>query len=162
MRMSPANVYRFFDSKATLREALAERLTGQVESACVKVLRGAGSVAERFRSYVVEAHRMTRDRYASSENVNELMDVAMRDNWKVVDEHMKRMMGHIRDVIDDGVKSGEFRVSDPDKAARMVFFALVVFVDPSHMTKLFKDDNDLSEARNMSVFLSGALQSGCI
>ena len=39
LRMSPANVYRFFDSKKSIIAAVAQRLMGEVEEA-------AGAIAE--------------------------------------------------------------------------------------------------------------------
>ena len=42
LRMSPANVYRFFDSKKAIHEGVARRLMGEVESA-------AGDIASADR-----------------------------------------------------------------------------------------------------------------
>ena len=47
--MSPANVYRFFDSKKSINAGVARRLMGEVEQASQAIVAEAGSAAERLR-----------------------------------------------------------------------------------------------------------------
>ena len=160
--MSPANVYRFYDSKASLREALADRLTRQVESQCEKVIQGGGSASGRLEALITEYHRMTLDRYLSAENVHEMLDAAMRENWRVIDNHTERMRQLIRSVVEDGVKSGEFPLRDLPAAAEMIFFSIVAFIDPACVARLFKNEENFKHARAMSRFLTAALRAGCV
>lgn len=160
--MSPANVYRFFDSKASLREALAARLTRQVEEVCEKVARGTGSAAERLANMLVEYHRMTLDRYISAANVHEMLDTAVRENWNVVVTHMERMEKLMWDLILEGTHNMEFKVNDVDSAARLVNFAIMAFIDPACVSRFFVNEKDFRQAREMSAFIIGALKSGCV
>jgi AcrR family transcriptional regulator len=159
--MSPANVYRFFDSKATLRQTMAARLTGQVEEACRNAAQAPGSVSERMSAMLVEYHRMTLDRYIISANVHEMLGVAMMENWQVINVHAQRMQEIIRGLIDEGVESGEFKVRDAECAARMYYYAICVFIDPTHVARLFLDDG-MTQVAEMNAFLLGALKSGNI
>ena len=160
--MSPANVYRFFDSKASLREALADRLTRQVEDVCIKVAHGEGCVAERLSSMIIEYHRMTLDRYISAANVHEILDAAIRENWNVVVAHMERMLKLITVLIQEGVDKAEFKVRDVETASRMVNYAIIAFIDPPCVARFFVDEKDFKQAREMSAFIIGALRSGCV
>src|SRR3712207_1943522 len=58
LKMSPANVYRFFDSKKAINEAVAERLMREVEGAIDAIARGPGSATERLSAMVATMHRM--------------------------------------------------------------------------------------------------------
>src|SRR3974390_1238465 len=49
LRMSPANVYRFFDSKKSINEGVARALMGEVEDALTAIVARPGSAAERLR-----------------------------------------------------------------------------------------------------------------
>ena len=49
LRMSPANVYRFFDSKKAIHEGVARVLMGGVEDATQVIATGRGSAASRLR-----------------------------------------------------------------------------------------------------------------
>ena len=160
--MSPANVYRFYESKTALREALVFKLTRQVEGICAKVLQGEGGAADRLTSMIVEYHRLTLDRYLSAVNAHEMLDAAIRENWTVVDNHTERMRQLIKDVIEDGIRRGEFKVTDPDCAARMVFLAIIPLADPTQVALLSVNDKDFQQAREMSRFVVGALKSGCV
>ena len=49
LRMSPANVYRFFDSKKAINEAVVERLIGEVEALISTIADAPGKgPGERF------------------------------------------------------------------------------------------------------------------
>src|SRR6195952_5748814 len=50
LKMSPANVYRFFDSKKSINAAVARRLMGEVEDAARTIAGGGQSAAERLRA----------------------------------------------------------------------------------------------------------------
>jgi AcrR family transcriptional regulator len=160
--MSPANVYRFFESKASLREALASRLTSQVESVCAKVAQGEGTASDRLVAFLVEYHRMTLDRYISAANVHEMLDTAVRENWNVVTVHIQKMQSLLRGLIEEGVRNGEFCIGDMEKASRLVYYAMIPFIDPATVVRMFVNDVDFSQSREMGTFIVGALKSGCI
>ena len=52
LRMSPANVYRFFDSKKAIHEGVARTLMGGVEIAAQSICRNRRSATTRMRSRV--------------------------------------------------------------------------------------------------------------
>jgi AcrR family transcriptional regulator len=160
--MSPANVYRFFDSKASLRESLVGRLTHQVEDVCAKVAHGEGTAAERLSNMIVEYHRMTLDRYICAANVHEILDTAIRENWNYVVAHMERMQKIIWELILEGTHNAEFKVNDVDSASRLVNYAIIAFIDPSCVARFFADEKDFKQARAMSAFIIGALKSGSV
>jgi len=160
--MSPANVYRFFESKAALREALTDRFTKQVEASCLEEIRKSGTASQRLSSMILEYHKITVDRYISEANVHEMLSVAIRENWNVVDKHIFRMKKIIHDIIEDGVKSGEFKVHDLECATNVVYHAIIAFIDPTCVSRLFIYTNNIDQARAMGVFIVGALKSGSI
>src|SRR5215218_11146590 len=49
LRMSPANVYRFFDSKKSINEAVAERVTAAVRARMAAIARADRPAGERLR-----------------------------------------------------------------------------------------------------------------
>ena len=58
LRMSPANVYRFFDSKKAIHEGVARGLMGEVEEAAQRIARSRGPAAARLRELMKTIHRM--------------------------------------------------------------------------------------------------------
>src|SRR5215210_98378 len=58
LRMSPANVYRFFESKRAINEAVAERLMREVEGALETIACRNRPAADRLRDMIATMHRM--------------------------------------------------------------------------------------------------------
>src|ERR1700738_5610021 len=58
LRMSPANVYRFFDSKKAIHEGVARTLMGGVEDAAQAIATQRGSAASRLRELLTPTPRM--------------------------------------------------------------------------------------------------------
>jgi AcrR family transcriptional regulator len=160
--MSPANVYRFFESKAALREALVSKLTHQVEEVAQRAVYGSGCASERLTAMIVECHRMTLDRYLTAVNAHEMLDTAIRENWNVIDYYTDQIKRLIKEVILDGVHSGEFNVTDVDSATRLIYIAIIPFIDPTKVALLFVNDVDFKQARGMCAFIVGALKGGCV
>src|SRR5436853_7054198 len=63
MRMSPANVYRFFDSKKAIHEGVARSLMSGVEDAAHVIRVRPGSAESRLRDLLATVHRMNCERY---------------------------------------------------------------------------------------------------
>src|SRR6201991_3790344 len=63
LRMSPANVYRFFDSKKSINAGVARGLMGEVEDAAKAIANAPGSASARLRELIVSINRMNAERY---------------------------------------------------------------------------------------------------
>src|ERR1700753_1012405 len=77
LRMSPANVYRFFDSKKAIHEGDARRLMGEVEEAAHFIAARPGSAPLRLRELLTSIHRMNSERYVGDSKLHEMVEVAM-------------------------------------------------------------------------------------
>src|ERR1700754_1675025 len=62
LRMSPANVYRFFDSKRGIHEAVARRLMGEVETAATAIAFETEEPVGRLRRLLATIHHMNAER----------------------------------------------------------------------------------------------------
>jgi AcrR family transcriptional regulator len=130
LRMSPANVYRFFDSKKSINAGVAKRLMGEVEDASRKIASGKSGATGRLRQLLSTIHRMNSDRYVADAKLHDMVAVAMEEDWDVCRMHMECIIGTIGAVIADGVASGEFRVADVNVAANCTCAAMVRFFHP--------------------------------
>src|SRR5215471_15029787 len=155
LQMSPANVYRFFDSKKSINAGVARRLTGEVEQASKEIAARQGKAAGRLRELLTTIHRMNSDRYVADSKMHEMVAVAMEEDWDVCRMHMETIIGTIGAVIADGVASGEFRVADVNVAANCTCAAMVRFFHP----QLIADCADKPEPTldQMIDFVIGAL-----
>jgi AcrR family transcriptional regulator len=130
LQMSPANVYRFFDSKKSINAGVARRLMGQVEQASQAIAQSRGSAAGRLRKLLTTVHQMNSARYVGDSKMHEMVACAMEENWDVCRAHMEYIVGVIASVIASGVASGEFHVPDAGTAAMCTCAAMVRFFHP--------------------------------
>jgi AcrR family transcriptional regulator len=130
LRMSPANVYRFFDSKKAIHEGVARTLMGGVEQAAEAIASGRGSAALRLRELITSIHRMNCERYIGDSKLHEMVEIAMEESWEVCVAHMQRITETIGAVIAEGVASGEFEVPDVPLAAMCACTAMMRYFHP--------------------------------
>jgi AcrR family transcriptional regulator len=130
LRMSPANVYRFFDSKKSINVAVARRLMGEVEDAALAIVGEPAPAAQRLRALLSSIHLMNAERYVGDAKLHEMVAVAMEENWDVCVAHMEQITTRIAEVIADGTVSGEFHAPDLELAAGCTCSAMIRFFHP--------------------------------
>src|SRR6202048_3583694 len=130
LRMSPANVYRFFDSKKAIHEGVARSLMGGVEDAAEAIVTKRGPAAARLRELMTTIHRMNCERYVGDSKLHEMVAIAMEESWDVCVDHIQRITETIAAVIAEGAASGEFDAPDVPLAAMCACTAMNRFFHP--------------------------------
>jgi AcrR family transcriptional regulator len=130
LRMSPANVYRYFDSKKAIHEGVARTLMGGVEDAAQAIAARREPAASRLRELMTTIHRMNCERYVGDSKLHEMVAIAMEESWEVCVDHIQRITETIAAVIADGVASGEFKAPDVPLAAMCACTAMIRFFHP--------------------------------
>jgi len=130
LRMSPANVYRFFESKKAIHQAVARGLMGEVELEAQRIVTRPGPVLPRFRELLTTIHRMNTERYVGHNKLHEMVAVAMEEDWDVCVAHMECIAGVIGQMIAQGVATGEFEAPDLQLASLCACTAMIRFFHP--------------------------------
>jgi AcrR family transcriptional regulator len=130
LRMSPANVYRFFDSKRSIHEGVARILMGGVEEAAQAIADRPGPAAPRLRELMKTVHRMNSERYVGDSKLHEMVAIAMEEDWEVCTAHIMLITQTMGRVIAQGVTSGEFEVADLEQAALCCCTGMIRFFHP--------------------------------
>ena len=109
LKMSPANVYRFFDSKKAINEAVAERLMREVEDAIDAIAAAPGPAAERLRAMI--ADHAPHERLALHRRPAHARDggAALSESWEVVHGHIERKGEIFERVVREGIEIGRVR-----------------------------------------------------
>jgi AcrR family transcriptional regulator len=130
LRMSPANVYRFFDSKKAIHEGVARGLMGDVEEEAQRIAGSPGPAAARLRELMKTVHRMNSERYVGDSKLHEMVAIAMEEDWDVCVAHIQLITQTMGSVIAQGVASGEFEVRDLEEAALCCCTGMMRFFHP--------------------------------
>jgi len=157
LHMSPANVYRFFESKKSINVGVARRLMGEVEAASEAIAAKPGNATQRLRDLLTTIHRMNTDRYVGDAKMHEMVAVAVEEDWDVCRAHIDCIIASIAKVIVDGVAAGEFQAPDPMLAAACTCTAMARFFHPQLIAECA--DKPIPTLEHQIDFVIGALQA---
>jgi len=130
LRMSPANVYRFFDSKKSIHEGVARTLMGEVETEALRIVAAPGPAKPRLRELLTTVNRMNSERYVGDNKLHEMVAIAMEEDWDVCVAHIECITRMIGEVIAQGAASGEFDAPDVPLAALCTCTGMIRFFHP--------------------------------
>jgi AcrR family transcriptional regulator len=131
LKMSPANVYRFFDSKKAINEAVAELMTAQVRDRLRAVAAQELPASTRLRQLLYGSHQAMIDMGVSEAKMMEMVEVAMTESWSVIEAHIAEVDAIMASVVADGIATGEFRALEPAVAGACIRAAMIRFCHPS-------------------------------
>jgi AcrR family transcriptional regulator len=135
LRMSPANVYRFFASKSEINAEVARLLMDEVEAVAEQIAAGSGSASERMRALIKTTEAMNSERYIDERKLHDMVEVALNEQWPIVEEHICKVGSSLGHIIADGMASGEFASGDPVLATKLVQTACMRFCHPRLMVE---------------------------
>ncbi|MCC6776142.1 MAG: TetR family transcriptional regulator [Hyphomicrobiales bacterium] len=143
LRMSPANIYRFFPSKNAIVEAICQRCLGELEDRAWAIARSPGSAPERLERLVIEILNYHRDNHLAHQHVNDMVLAAIELSWIAVRAHKEHLRMVVEAVLRDGIEAGEFERVDARETARLIMILLVNFCHPVLVAQSLQDEQDL-------------------
>lgn len=130
LKMSPANIYRFFDSKKAIYEGVVRHLMGEVETAADEIAAKTTPADIRMRELLTTVSRMNAERFVGDARIHEMVAIAVEECWDVCEAHMERIVMAIAAVIADGAKAGVFKVDNIELAAKSTCTGMIRFFHP--------------------------------
>jgi AcrR family transcriptional regulator len=158
LKMSPANVYRFFPSKNAIIEAICQRCLSELEDRAWAVARSRGSAAERLERLVLEILAYHRENHLTEQRVNDMVLAAIELSWGAIRAHKEHMRMVFEAVLREGIERGEFERVDARETSRLMMISLVNFCHPVLVAQYLQDQGDLeADARATIRFLLRAI-----
>lgn len=160
LKMSPANVYRFFESKKAINEAVVERLIGEIEALISGIANAPGlSAADRLSEVIAALHRDTTERCQAFPRMHEMVEAAMTESWDVCRHHIDRIGAVFERIVIDGVRRGEFEASDAAVTARCLHTAIIRYCHPILVSQY--PQAPVPDVAVMTAFLLRSLRPAC-
>jgi AcrR family transcriptional regulator len=157
-QMSPANLYRFFASKSALIEGICSRVLADSERRLLQVVNADEPASRRLQRMAEEMYKNTLENLLDHRKVHEMAVVAMEQQWSAVKAHLDRVCKMFQRVIEDGMKTGEFREQNAERAAKAVHSALVSICHPMVVAQKLDDEQRATPAELASLVIH-SLQS---
>lgn len=131
LRMSPANVYRFFPSKSAINEAICGRKLGEMDEAVWAVARGSASPPDRIRAMFRLLQAQTVAVFFQERQMHDMVAAALEEHWPVIDAHIRAIDTAFRHIVMDGQAQGLFGRLDPEQAGKLLHATCPLFTHPT-------------------------------
>jgi AcrR family transcriptional regulator len=151
LRMSPANIYRFFDSKNAIVEAICRRCLSAVEEKAWAVARSKAPAAQRMERLILEILAYHKENLVTEHRVNELVLAAMEHSWATIHTHKDAIRNVVELILRDGIDVGEFEAMDPRETAELIMRSVVPFTNPLVVGQCLEEGDDLEAQARASV-----------
>lgn len=129
--MSAANLYRFYENKLDIAVNLACSCLADEEAELNDVVnKGTKSASERLKDFIFATLHHTHNQISETPHISELVNAVCQGRMDLVEQHFEHKTQTLIELIEFGNKNGEFDVADPQRAARAVLTATMMFDVP--------------------------------
>jgi len=139
LRMSPANIYKFFPSKRALIEAVGERRMLTLRKRMLAVTKSRKPAFERIKDLmgcVVDHFEELIEKESDLLYLDLIKDIlqfelVLRETeWSFAQELQKLLLDQMIGLIREGVRTGQMHVPDPEEAALAMLDCMCRVVEP--------------------------------
>ena len=130
--VSHGSVYRHFPSKTALRDAVAERWLARVSAPLAVVAAEDGPAPELLRRWLTELSSEKRRMAREDPELFDTFHAIATQAREVVAEHLRGLASQITQIVETGMRRGEFAPTDASVAGLAVLHATARFHHPVH------------------------------
>lgn len=130
--VSHGSVYRYFPSKAALRDAVTERWLGRVSGPLAKIVAGDAPAPDRLRKWFDRLIATKRQKAKGEPELFATYHAIFAESHDVVLAHVETLTGQVSAILADGIARGEFAEVDPVATGKAIFYATARFHDPAY------------------------------
>jgi AcrR family transcriptional regulator len=128
--MTHANVYRYFPSKTALLDEVVASGLRPLEARLREAADGADPAHDKLERMLIAVHRDYRAKLDEDPALFDLLIEALAQNRPSARKHRTRVQSEIQRVLEEGVASGAFAMTDRRRAMSLIFDAAHRFIHP--------------------------------
>jgi AcrR family transcriptional regulator len=145
--LSTAYIYKFFESKQAIGEAVCAASLGEIASDLRKIARQPKSAAERLRAMYQSVTRQSAELYFNERKLHEIVITACSEKWRPVREREEAMLELIRELVTEGREKGEFERKTPlEETCRAILQTMEPFWHPRLLEEHLDDLDERAAA----------------
>jgi AcrR family transcriptional regulator len=138
--MSHGSVYRHFESKIALRNAVIAVWLQRYTDALEKIVAQPGSATDRLRLWLDTMRELKTEKYKKETELFATYHDLVKHSTPEAVHYREELTRQLETILRSGIVSGEFQITDTHKRARAILDATVRFHHPWHATDWDKDD----------------------
>jgi AcrR family transcriptional regulator len=129
--VSAAYVYRFFESKQAIGEAVCAMTLARIDDLLLQIAADQQSAANRLHGLYRCLAEQGIELFFKERKLHDLVVAAVESRWPAVLRHKAIMLEAVRRIVTDGRAAGEFERKTPlDEICRAIFETLEPFAHP--------------------------------
>ena len=128
--MSHANVYRYFDSKEALVDAVTGHWLKPIEASLRIVADGPDPAFDKLERLLFGLARAYRAKLEADAAIFALFAASVDSGRGFAKKHRLKVQSEIQRVVDEGRASGDFAVEDQRRALALVYDVMHRFIHP--------------------------------
>jgi AcrR family transcriptional regulator len=133
---SKAYIYRFFESKQAIGEAICKSRLDAIIAATREAIDGGTSASDTLRRMLKTLTTKSVVLFFEDRKIYDITAHSAAERWSSGRAYMAELMELIEGIVRSGRDSGEFERKTPlDETCRAIFHAMSPFVDPLHLER---------------------------
>lgn len=133
---SKAYIYRFFDSKQAIGEAICSSRLARIVEATRATIDEGGSATDRFRRMFKSLTSLSVELFFHDRKIYDIAAHSAAEQWSSALAYRETLRSMILEIVRSGREGGEFERKTPlDETCRAIYYAMMPFVDPLHLER---------------------------
>jgi AcrR family transcriptional regulator len=128
---SKAYIYKFFDSKQAIGEAICSRCMSAIVGAVDEAVAGAPTPTEQFRRMFKALTTTSVDLLFNDRKLFDLAAAAAGEGWAPARAYEQRLRQILTEIVRNGREAGEFERKTPlDETVHAIYLVMLPYVNP--------------------------------
>ena len=128
---SKAYIYKFFDSKQAIGEAICAKTLSAIVAAVEEAVAGASTPTEKFRRMFKSLTATSASLFFNDRKLHDIAAHAAGEGWPSARAYAERIRQILMDVVREGRETGEFERKTPlDETVRAIFLVVQPYANP--------------------------------
>ena len=128
---SKAYIYKFFDSKQAIGEAICAQCLGTVLAAVQGSIAEGESATDKFRRMFQVMVKMSTELFFTDRKLYDIAAYSTAEGWQSSKDYDAQIKAILLSILQEGRERGEFERKTPlDETTRAIFLVMQPFVNP--------------------------------
>jgi len=128
---SKAYIYKFFDSKQAIGEAICSRTLRDIVAAVEVAVAGASTPTEKFRQMFKVLVATSVSLFFNNRKLYDIAAHSAGEGWPSACAHAERIRQILLEIVREGRETGEFERKTPlDETVHAIFLVILPFANP--------------------------------
>ena len=120
--MSAGNLYRYFESKFDIGVGVAQGYISKAEQILKDVVQRPGlNPTQRLETFILEKLKFMYAHIVEQPNAQDLVNYILDERWDLVEQHRNVQNALMTEILSEGNRTGEFKVTDAAQTASTIY-----------------------------------------